>query len=86
VFIHFEPLGRSLKDVDAEDMKYNMMHNPGGYEGEVLLPPYVIPGSPEASEYIQENPRGWNPDFVTDDSDSDDYDEGTENDGSNDEL
>jgi hypothetical protein len=81
VFIHFEPTGRRLKDVDAEDMKYNTEHNPGTYEDDVLLPPYLMPGSPEAYNYIEENPEGWNPDVFTDDSDSEDAEsefEGTE--------
>jgi hypothetical protein len=59
VFIHFEPTGRKLEDVDQNDMRYDSPNNPGNYEGGVLLPPYLIPGSPEAIRFSERVPFGW---------------------------
>lgn len=59
VFVHFEPTGRLLKDIDKEEMKYDSPQNPAGYQSDVRLPPYVIPGSPEAYYFSRFQPWGW---------------------------
>lgn len=51
VFIHFEIVGRVGTDEGLEtsvDEEWN-----------ITLPPYVIPGSPEAAHWIDQNPGGW---------------------------
>jgi hypothetical protein len=60
LFIHFEPTGRLLKDVGNDDRLYDTPGNPGLYDEEnILLPPYLIPGSPEASFFADQVPSGW---------------------------
>ncbi len=47
VFIHFEATGEHLDGrIDQSD-------------NDSLLPPYIIPDSPWAKEYLEDNPTGW---------------------------
>lgn len=57
--MHFEPTGRKLADIDDEDMIYGSEKNPANYHNGVMIPPYVIPNSPEAIFYAENNPWGW---------------------------
>lgn len=75
VFCHFEPTGRRLKDVNDPDMVYDSEANPAGYQNGVRLPPYIIPGSDEALNFIDYNPYGWGFDDEDFDSDSDEDDD-----------
>eukprot|EP00531_Pseudo-nitzschia_arenysensis_P015867 CAMPEP_0116145046 /NCGR_PEP_ID=MMETSP0329-20121206/16360_1 /TAXON_ID=697910 /ORGANISM="Pseudo-nitzschia arenysensis, Strain B593" /LENGTH=370 /DNA_ID=CAMNT_0003640577 /DNA_START=113 /DNA_END=1222 /DNA_ORIENTATION=+ len=54
IFIHFEP----FDGWDAARDETNLGDNTGD------LPPYIIPGSPEESNYRQQNPNGWFKNFA----------------------
>lgn len=64
IFIHFEPVGHSLrhnaKESGGGDMnkKYKdaLQRGSGGHETD--LPPYVIPGSKEEAHWRQQHPGG----------------------------
>ena len=75
VFIHFEPTGRLLKDVDDNEMVYGSPKNPARFELGAKLPPYVIPGTAEAQRYSRYNPWGWGHDADFDDWDDDGWDD-----------
>jgi prolyl 4-hydroxylase len=49
IFIHFEPTGRKLADHTDSYLD----------ELDDLLPPYIIPGSPEVEKWKSRNPNGW---------------------------
>ena len=49
IFIHFEPTGRKLSDHSDDYVD----------ELDDFLPPYIIPDSPEADNWIMQNPSGW---------------------------
>lgn len=79
MFIHFEPTGRKLEDIDKVDMMYDGPNNPGNYEQGVLLPPYLIPGSPEAIRFADVFPFGWDkPGGQGYSSDEEEYESGDE--------
>ena len=76
VFVHFEPTGRRLEDIENDDMKYGSIQNPAGYQEGIQLPPYIVPDSPEAYNFIDYSPYGWELEVENhDDSDSDDEEE-----------
>lgn len=67
IFIHFEPIGHSLRHYDNQkigdvDAKYrdSLLKGHGGHENESNdgLPPYIIPGSPEEPHWRQSHPKG----------------------------
>lgn len=45
IFIHFEPIEQLNEEEDSN--------------GHLTLPPYVLPGSPEAEHWKEDNPTGW---------------------------
>ena len=57
-------MGRPLQDVNDDTKNYNTELNPGLYQDTVLLPPYLLPGSPEALAYVDEFPQGWSPEYT----------------------
>lgn len=68
IFIHFEPNGHSLRhhgldlhDGKHVDQKYkdSLARGLGGHEHDTGLPPYVIPGTPEARHWKQMHPKGY---------------------------
>lgn len=68
IFIHFEPVGHSLRHnakTDAgEDVhaKYrdSLNRGIGGHENEQNgLPPYIVPGTPEDSHWRATHPNGF---------------------------
>lgn len=59
VFVHFEPTGRRLEDVEDDDMLYGSPQNPAGFTDGIMLPPYIVPDSPEAWNFIEYSPYGW---------------------------
>jgi prolyl 4-hydroxylase len=75
IFIHFEPTGHSLRhnmkleelkdqqqDVNAK-YKRDLARGVGGHEvdaADLGLPPYIIPGSPEESNWRRSHPEGFN--------------------------
>jgi prolyl 4-hydroxylase len=70
IFIHFEPIGHSLRHYDNHnigdvDAKYreSLMKGHGGHENESNngLPPYIIAGSPEEPHWRQSHPNGQQP-------------------------
>jgi prolyl 4-hydroxylase len=50
IFIHFEPTGRTLFDHSNKYLD----------ELDDFLPPYLLPNSPAAPHWVQQNPHGWN--------------------------
>lgn len=47
IFIHFEATGEHLDgSMDS-------------FDADSMLPPYILPNSPWAEEYLKENPTGW---------------------------
>lgn len=50
IFIHFEPTTRPFDDYSNEWME----------EQNELLPPYLIPGSEGAEDWLEKHPGGWN--------------------------
>jgi len=64
VFIHFEPVGHSLKHGHDPDLE--TIHTfTGGHENSPNhgLPPYILEGSPEAALYRQKHPELWEPGY-----------------------
>jgi prolyl 4-hydroxylase len=49
IFIHFEPTGRPLSD--TKDAYLDTLDD--------FLPPYIVPGSPDAEYWKSRNPHGW---------------------------
>ena len=49
IFIHFEPTGRPLDDMDNSYLDTLPE----------MLPPYLLPGSPWVSDWLESNPNGW---------------------------
>jgi prolyl 4-hydroxylase len=49
IFIHFEPTGRPLSD--TTDAYLDTLDD--------FLPPYILPGSPDAEYWSMKNPHGW---------------------------
>ncbi len=63
-FIHFEPVGHSLKHGHDPDLE--TIHTfTGGHENSPNhgLPPYILEGSPEAALYRQKHPELWEPGY-----------------------
>lgn len=71
IFVHFEPVGHSLRH-DAEQQgrgltaahaKYrdSLARGHGGHENEMSdgLPPYVVPGTPEETNWRKNHPEGF---------------------------
>jgi len=68
IFIHFEPVGHSLRhnaknahgDTDVHEKYRNALaRGAGGHENDADgLPPYVIPGTPEETHWRQTHPSG----------------------------
>jgi len=64
IFVHFEPVGHSLRHDAAEsgggdvDQRYRdaLQRGSGGHESD--LPPYVIAGTPEEKHWRQQHPGG----------------------------
>lgn len=52
IFIHFEPTGKPLGATSNDYL--NDLEKLNG------LPPYILPGSPEESNWRRNNPQGWN--------------------------
>ena len=59
VFVHFEPTGRRLEDAEDDDMLYGSPQNPAGVQEGIRLPPYIVQDSPEAWNFIEYSPYGW---------------------------
>lgn len=71
LFVHFEPIGHSLRHnaeqgrgLDDAHNKYrdSLARGHGGHENEMAengLPPYVIPGTPEERHWRQTHPGGF---------------------------
>lgn len=71
LFVHFEPVGHSLRHnaaeqgrgLDAAHEKYrdSLTRGHGGHENEMSdgLPPYVVPGTPEERHWREAHPDGF---------------------------
>ena len=70
IFVHFEPVGHSLRHnaeqgrgLNAAHAKYrdSLARGHGGHENEMSdgLPPYVVPGTPEESNWRRNHPEGF---------------------------
>jgi len=58
IFIHFEPLGHSLKKEGKKDNS-NQKKQKSSEGVESQLPIYILPGSPSAQEWIAKRPEGY---------------------------
>mmetsp|Transcript_22391 Transcript_22391/g.32097 ORF Transcript_22391/g.32097 Transcript_22391/m.32097 type:complete len:347 (-) Transcript_22391:298-1338(-) len=73
VFIHFEPVSgpdHHKEDNDTEDKKSKIrtkgsvlpwFEQEAARDDDIVLPPYIIPHSPEVANWKQQNPKGWLP-------------------------
>ena len=67
VFIHFEPVGHSLRhgadgpdgDTTSQYRRAVESGTVGGHEHDTSIPPYVVEGTEEAERYHRMHPGGW---------------------------
>jgi len=59
IFVHFEPLGVSRREKDADYSQEMVYHEHALKARERGLPPYVIPDSRWSEKWHEDNPDGW---------------------------
>ena len=67
IFIHFEPIGHSLRhgaagpegDTTSQYRRAVEEGTGGGHEHDTSIPPYIVEGTEEAERYHRQHPEGW---------------------------
>jgi len=69
VFIHFEPVGHTLRHEESLEQENTDLADPPAIYDKATgkrLPPYIVPDSPQAAAWLSSNPDGWTDPIISD--------------------